>query len=792
MMTRMLAKLGQGGWIAAVSLVLAACGGGGGGGSPPAPTVTAITLQGQQAWSGELVEGQQRQLQVLASYSDGSATSLAPASVDWSSSDPAVATVSTQGEVTAVSPGSASIRATYDGRSAAVTVLVVELRLLNLEPDPDRVVIPLGTDAIIRIFGRYNDGSQRELCVADLLQLESTDSAVFTLDANVFGRVVSVGVGPANLVATVPDVPPALVPVSIQPGVLVGMTLSADHLSTPAGQFIQMQAIGTFSDGSQLDVANVADWSISGFQNALVSASGAVYSTQPDTGTVHARFQDVTAALNVTFTAAALVGTQMLVGDGEMPVGRSLQLQILGIFTDGSTQIVPGENWSVGDETVIAVDQNGLVTGLAPGTSWVYAIVENLEPHAELRVTDAVLEALEATLPDEPIPAGLAIQASATGTYSDGHQANLTNAVIWSFAPDSVATVSPTGRLSTVGPGNGELTAVYQNFTATLPVIVSDATLESVGIAMASLEGGQVSMPAGLREPVRLVGTFSDGGDWPLPTSGILWEVGDPGIATVTGDSELLFLAPGSTTLQGSHGGLFDTIQVVTTSAVPLALQVTVVETFHEATTEPLAAIVSYSDGSELDVAETALWTTSDLDVAIVLQGGGEPTRLRGVATGVANIEASIAVDGIALADAVRVTVWPSVLWVARYVDFGEGEELQPCGSSDVYCFFQETLDLTGEPEQEWYTLGRLRLTAEGRDWEVRSFRALASSLEVECRVVGIEPDDLVAKDEYREFEFQTQSTGGTELNCVLRGSAIDNQGDTVDVVLGVVNVTTP
>ena len=62
---------------------------------------------------------------LTASLSDASGQALSGRSVSWASSNPAVASVSGTGAVTALAAGSATITATVEGQSASATVTVV-------------------------------------------------------------------------------------------------------------------------------------------------------------------------------------------------------------------------------------------------------------------------------------------------------------------------------------------------------------------------------------------------------------------------------------------------------------------------------------------------------------------------------------------------------------------------------------------------------------------------------------------------------------------------------------------
>ena len=127
------APVGRAALSLCMGIVLLSCGGGDGAAPtaappstpttpppPPAPTVVSLEVSG----TGILTSiGETTQFMVTATLSDGSMQAVEHAEADWESSDPAVATVS-EGVLTAVGGGNATITATYEGQSADVPVSV--------------------------------------------------------------------------------------------------------------------------------------------------------------------------------------------------------------------------------------------------------------------------------------------------------------------------------------------------------------------------------------------------------------------------------------------------------------------------------------------------------------------------------------------------------------------------------------------------------------------------------------------------------------------------------------------
>ncbi len=117
--------------MATASVLFGGCGGSGGGSlstpstpttpSSPTPTVTSVSVTGP---AGPLTLGQTSQFTAATRLSNGT-TGDCSASATWQSQTPSVATVASDGLVTAVSVGQAEIRATCQGVTGSATVSVV-------------------------------------------------------------------------------------------------------------------------------------------------------------------------------------------------------------------------------------------------------------------------------------------------------------------------------------------------------------------------------------------------------------------------------------------------------------------------------------------------------------------------------------------------------------------------------------------------------------------------------------------------------------------------------------------
>ena len=158
-----------------------------------APTSLSVTPAESTIASNQTV-----QLTAKATYSDSSIEDIS-GTVTWKSSDTSIATVSSNGRVTAVKEGNVTITASVAGTAvsdtAAVTVKNAVPTSLSLDPDSTKLLV--GTTATLT--PSYEPANVN----ASLVNLiwNSSDENVATVDSD--GVVTAVGRGTATITATV-------------------------------------------------------------------------------------------------------------------------------------------------------------------------------------------------------------------------------------------------------------------------------------------------------------------------------------------------------------------------------------------------------------------------------------------------------------------------------------------------------------------------------------------------------------------------------------------------------------
>src|SRR5205823_1701913 len=167
-------------------------------------------------------------VQLTGTPRDAGGTPLSGRTVTWSSSTPAVATVSSSGLVSGVTPGSATITATSEGKSGTSTITVTPVPVASVEVTPATASVQGGQT--VQLTGTPKDADGAPLS-GRTVTWSSSNTAVATVNSS--GLVSGVTPGTATITAasegksgtstiTVTHVPVATVEVTPAPGSVQG------------------------------------------------------------------------------------------------------------------------------------------------------------------------------------------------------------------------------------------------------------------------------------------------------------------------------------------------------------------------------------------------------------------------------------------------------------------------------------------------------------------------------------------------------------------------------------------
>ena len=175
--------------------------------------------------------------------------------------------------------------------------------------------------------------------------------------------------------------------------VLATITLTPVNPSVPAGTTVQLTATGTYSDGSTLDLTDLASWSTSD-PTVSVSPAGVATGLSNGSATVSAQLDAVSGSTTVTVTAAVLTTLVVTPANPTVPVGSTVQLTATGTYSDGSSlDLTDQVVWSSSGSPVTvsnAAGSQGLASAVSVGSATLNATLSGITGSTPVTVSTRV------------------------------------------------------------------------------------------------------------------------------------------------------------------------------------------------------------------------------------------------------------------------------------------------------------------------------------------------------------------------------------------------------------------
>ncbi|MGC2476174.1 MAG: Ig-like domain-containing protein [Candidatus Sulfotelmatobacter sp.] len=366
----------QNGVVGSTQLTVSCTNGGGGG----TPVLQSINIYPNAPSIPQV--GQTTQFIALGAYSPASGNNNLTGSATWASSDGSIATVNTSGLATAVSCGTTTITAQFQGVLGQTQLTVActvnpnpVLQSITLYPSNPIIPQLQQTTQFIAI-ALYSPPSNNNL-LTNVATWASSNTAVATISAS--GLATAQACGATTITAQYQGVVG-------QMGLAVqctgSQTLSSIQVlpSNPSisqiGQSSQFAALGTLTQGGQIDITQTATWSSSDTQVATVSSAGLATAVSCGTTTIQAESQNVAGTSTLTVSCTSVPAIELVVIKQGTP-GATIVSNPLGIncgticgalYNEGTgitlTATTPATSWQNCDQ--VSVDQTMCYLTLVP------------------------------------------------------------------------------------------------------------------------------------------------------------------------------------------------------------------------------------------------------------------------------------------------------------------------------------------------------------------------------------------------------------------------------------------
>ena len=569
---------------------------------------------------------------------DIAGTTVTDRTVAWSSSSDAIATVSSAGVVTGVTPGTATITATAEGKSGTSTVTVLPVPVGSVSVAPTAPNIIIGTTGQLTATVKDLNGTT----VTDR-PVTWTSSANGTARVSTTGLVTAVALGTATITATA-EGKSGTSTVTVVPVPVASVTVSPSTNPLFIGQNVQLTT--TVKDQNGTTVTNrVVTWTSSDDAVATVNATGRVTAVGPGAATITATSEGKSGTASVTVAVDPVATVTVSPPAQSVPAGQTVTLTATLKSQNGTTLTGRTVTWSSSDQAIATVSSSGVVTAIAVGQATITATSEGKTGTATVTVTPVPVGSVTVT----PGTASVAVTQTTplTATVKDQSGVVLTDRVVqWSTNNPAVATVSQTGVVTGVIPGTATITAATggKSGTSTITVTLLPVATVTVTPSPAIVDVGRT---------IQLTATTKDllGGTLDGRTVG--WQSSNTNVATVSQTGVVTGVAVGTAvitaTSEGKSGTSNVTVQLPPVNTVTVApLTATVFVAF----TQQLTATLKDGNGNVL-TGRTVTWQSSNNNAATVSATG----LVTGVAPGTASITAVS--EGKTGSSTITVTVAP-------------------------------------------------------------------------------------------------------------------------------------
>jgi uncharacterized protein YjdB len=397
-----------------------------------------------------------------------------PVDVYWESSDPSIANIDPQtGWVKGVNVGTVAITASTERGIGSLVLNVTPAALESISITASTASIAVGQSQQFTAHGFYSDGSNPD--ITSMVTWSSSNSGCAAFNTPGTPNVATgTGQGTANITAALNGKNSNSLSLTVGPPVLASISITASDLSIAMGQQPQFSATATYSDGSTPPTP--VTWTSSQTVVATIDpASGLAKGLSQGTTIITASVTTSSGAvtsnrLTLAVTPAVLTGIGITPATATIKPGATQQFTANGAYSDGTNApLTSGVTWSSSAPGVAKIDNTGLATGVAIGSTSISATSGAFTAKASLGIPAPVLQSIAIAASQPYVGAGQTLQITITATYSDSSTQNLpanagtswsSSAPAGSPAPGAV-TISNAGVVTGVSCGPTSITATY-------------------------------------------------------------------------------------------------------------------------------------------------------------------------------------------------------------------------------------------------------------------------------------------------------------------------------------------
>ena len=433
--------------------------------------------------------GQFRQIEATLIYSDGSSVPITQFATYQSTAQAVAAALNGQGQkglVQCLSPGKATITATFQGFSANVAVDVSSAELSSIAIAPGAATVAAGVPVPLQVSAYYSDGTSQT--VTGQATLTSSDVKVAAvIDAGPLSGVVqTLAQGKATITASF-NGKKATAAITVTTATVAEIQITPAAPAVAPGSWVKFEAVAVMTDNTVQQITILASWASSAPAVAAIDntngflGKGLCQALTAGSTEISATWAGKTGKTKLTVNPASLTEIQVTPFVATLPVGYLTLFKATGIYSDFTTQdLTQSASWSSSKTAIASVNSTlgskGQVMPLAAGSADIVVSYLGKTGKVAITVTEAKLQAIAVTPATSSLTLGKSTQLQALGTFVGGLQLDITPYVTWLTKPAGVVGISNAlgskGLATALGKGNAAVEAIRDGVTGTAAIVV--------------------------------------------------------------------------------------------------------------------------------------------------------------------------------------------------------------------------------------------------------------------------------------------------------------------------------
>ena len=525
--------------------------------------------------------------------------------VKWSTSDKEVATVNSNGQITAVSAGTATITAkSGDGKVSAKCKVTVQQPVKSLKLNSTSMNVGIGKTKTLKATVSPSNATNKKLTWT------TSDKSIATVNSS--GVVKGIKLGTVTITATSSNGNVKATCKVRVVNAVTGVKLNKSSVTVNTGKSFTL--VPTVSP-SKATIKTVK-WATSNSSVATVDSKGKVTTKKPGNAVITATTSDggfkATCKVISHRPLKSIAFSSSTVTAG---IGTKTKLSVKFSPSDASNKSI---TWKTSDKKIATIAPDGTLTPLKKGTVKITAVSAEGKYTATCTVK-VVRKVTKVTLSKTSLVLYLGKTATlgATVAPSDASNKNVT----WSSSNTAIVKVDSKGKLTPVKAGTATVTVKTADGGKTAKCTVKVET------AVKTIKLSKTSLTLAAGKSATLTATLSPSN---ATNKSITWTSSNKSIATVDSKGVVKALKGGSVTITAkTSNGLTAKCTVKVTRSVTGVKLDKSEYTMYTGASVTLKATVSPSDATNKAVT----WNSSDTKVATVSSSGAVKAIAPGTVT---------------------------------------------------------------------------------------------------------------------------------------------------------------